>query len=134
MDRFAQWWRRALRSGHAEAQAAARHGWLHDKAATRVLASAWLWVFFVPAALLLATWLFGPWALLGFLVYPLHAVKIALGRRSRGDSLRDATIYALFVLVTRGATWLGHWSFLRTRLQRRPTTMIEYKGHARNQT
>jgi len=35
IDRFGQWWRRCLRSGHAEAQVASRHGWLHDKAATR---------------------------------------------------------------------------------------------------
>jgi GT2 family glycosyltransferase len=134
IDRFGQWWRRGVRSGHAEAQVAAQHGWLHDKAATRVLASAWFWVFVVPLALLLAAWSFGPWALLGFFVYPLHAAKIAVGRRRRGDSLADAMFYALFILIGRGATWLGHWSFLLTRMQRRPSTLIEYKGDARKVT
>ena len=33
IDRFGQWWRRCLRSGHAEAQGAARHGWRHDPCA-----------------------------------------------------------------------------------------------------
>jgi GT2 family glycosyltransferase len=134
IDRFGQWWRRCLRSGHAEAQAAARHGWLHDKAATRVLLSAWLWVCVVPLALALASWQFGPWALLGFLVYPLHAAKIAWGRWRRGAVLADAALYALFIQIGRGATLLGHWSLLRTRLQRRPSTLIEYKSDARKAT
>ena len=80
IDRFAQWWRRCIRSGHAEAQASGRHGWLHDKAASRVLLSAWLWVFFIPLGILIFARLLGGWALAGFLVYPLHTAKIALGR------------------------------------------------------
>jgi len=134
IDRFGQWWRRCLRSGHAEAQIASRHGWLHDRAATRVLASAWLWVFLVPLLLLTATWQLGPWALLGLLVYPLHAAKIAFGRWRRGASVVDAAVYAVFILIGRGATWLGHLSLLLTRLRRRPSTLIEYKGDVRKAT
>ena len=65
IDRFGQWWRRCLRSGHAEAQGSGRHGWLHDKAASRVLLSAWLWVFFVPLGILVCARLLGGWALAG---------------------------------------------------------------------
>ena len=134
IDRFGQWWRRCLRSGHAEAQAAGRHGWLHDKAASRVLLSAWLWVFFVPLGIAVGTRLLGGWALAMFLVYPLHTAKIALGRRRRGASVADSLLYALFVQVGRFATWLGHWSYWLTRLRRRPSTLIEYKTGARNAT
>lgn len=134
IDRFGQWWRRCLRSGHAEAQAAARHGWLHDKAASRVLLSAWLWVFVVPLAILIAVLLLGGWALALFLVYPLHTAKIALGRWRRGASVADALLYALFIQIGRFATWLGHWSHWLRRLRGRPSTLIEYKTGARNAT
>jgi len=134
IDRFAQWWRRCIRSGHAEAQASGRHGWLHDKAASRVLLSAWLWVFFIPLGILIFARLLGGWALAAFLVYPLHTAKIALGRFRRGASVQDSLLYALFVQVGRFATWLGHWSYWLTRLRRRPSTLIEYKTGARNAT
>ena len=134
IDRFGQWWRRCLRSGHAEAQGAASHGWLHDRAASRVLLSAWLWALFLPVAITLSALLFGPWALAAFLVYPLHTAKIALGRRRRGDTVADSLLYALFVQIGHFATVLGHWSHWLTRLQRRPSTLIEYKTRARNPT
>jgi GT2 family glycosyltransferase len=134
IDRFGQWWRRCVRSGHAEAQVAARHGWLHDRAASRVLLSAWLWTVFVPVAVLACALLFGGWALAGLLVYPLHALKIALGRRRRGASVGDSLLYALFVQIGRFGTMLGHASYLLTRLRRRPSTLIEYKSGARNPT
>ena len=134
IDRFGQWWRRCLRSGHAEAQGSGRHGWLHDKAASRVLLSAWLWVFFVPLGILVCARLLGGWALAAFLVYPLHTAKIALGRWRRGASVEDSLLYALFVQVGRFATWFGHWSYWLTRLRRRPSTLIEYKTGARNAT
>ena len=134
IDRFAQWWRRCVRSGHAEAQGSARHGWLHDKAASRVLLSAWLWAFFVPLGILGCARLLGGWALAAFLVYPLHTAKIALGRFRRGASVEDSLLYALFIQVGRFATLLGHWSYWLTRLRRRPSTLIEYKTGARNAT
>lgn len=134
IDRFAQWWRRCLRSGHAEAQGSGRHGWLHDRAASRVLLSAWLWVFFVPLGIVVAARLLGAWALAAFLVYPLHTAKIALGRFRRGASVADSLLYAFFIQIGRFATWLGHWSYWFTRLRRRPSTLIEYKTGARNAT
>ena len=111
IDGFRTWWRRCLRSGHAEAQCAARHGWRRDRSAIRALVRPWLWVFCVPLALGLATLSLGAVALAGFLVYPLHAAKIALARRRRGDSLADSALYALFVLIGRVPTWLGHLSY-----------------------
>jgi GT2 family glycosyltransferase len=134
IDRFRQWWRRGLRSGHAEAQGAARHGWSRDRAATRALLRPWLWVFFFPLAILASALVFGGWALAATLVYPLHSAKIALARWRRGDSLADSALYALFVLIGRVPTWLGHWSFWLTRLRGRPSALIEYKGDARGAT
>ncbi len=134
IDRFGQWWRRCMRSGHGSAQCASLHGWLHDKDATRLLASAWLWDFFIPLGLVIAVWQFGPSALLGFLIYPLHAAKIAFGRWRRGASVADAAAYAVFMQVSRASTLLGHLSFVLTRLRRRPSKLIEYKGDARKAT
>ena len=128
MDGFGSWWRRCLRSGHAEAQRAARHGWRQD---ARTLVRPWLWVFALPLATAAAAVVIGPVALAALSIYPLHAVKIALARQRRGDSTSDAALYALFVLIGRLPTWLGHVGYWTARLRGRRSSLIEYKGAAR---
>ena len=131
IESFSQWWRRCLRSGHGQLQAAARHGWRHDPALARELVRPWLWICLVPLAVLAAALAWTPLALLGLLVYPLHAAAIARARRRRGASIGDAWLYAASILIGRIPVWLGHVSFLATRLRRRQSTLIEYKGDAR---
>ena len=50
----------------------------------------WLWVFCCRSRSGSRRLSLGAVALAGFLVYPLHAAKIALARRRRGDSLGDS--------------------------------------------
>jgi GT2 family glycosyltransferase len=134
IDHFGGWWRRCFRSGHAEAQCAARYGWRHQFGGQRTLLRPWVWVFLLPLALFCASLAFGPVALAGLLFYPLHAAKIALARLRRGDSPGDSARYALFVLIGRIPTWLGHLSYWLTRLRGRRSTLIEYKDPGRGAT
>jgi hypothetical protein len=126
MTRFRQWWRRAVRSGHACAAVSRLHGVLWG----RETRSNWFWGLLLPlTAAGLAWWTWGL-SLVLLLGYPALAWRVWRGQRRRGRPRRAAALYAGFVVLSKFPQALGQLRFHRDRLRRRASTIIEYKGEA----
>lgn len=127
MTGFRQWWRRAVRAGHAFAEVS----WLHRHEALgiwrRETRSNWFWGVVVPVlALAPAYWTWGG-SLLLFLGYPLLFGRIYRQRRRHGDAPRPARQYALFCVLSKFANAEGQLRYHYHRLRARPSRLIEYK-------
>lgn len=136
MTRFSQWWRRALRHGHAAAESAASYGQAGGTGDVRRVGSALFWGLVVPTGALaglvagvlvdrVCLGLLGAGlAVLGYLVLTLRIVR---GRLARGDGSRDALAYALFCLLAKIPESLGVLRYQANRLRGRASPIIEYK-------
>ncbi|MGM9427148.1 glycosyltransferase [Hydrogenophaga sp. MI9] len=119
MTRFGQWWKRTMRSGHAYAAGAWLHGasperhWVHE---TR---RSWFWGILLPLSIGIAMVVFGPWAALLALAYPLQWLRLAW----RSGSARSSA----FLVIGKFAEGLGALKFHSTRLRGVAGTIIEYK-------
>ena len=114
MDRFRQWWRRAVRAGHAFAECS----WIHRRGPLtmwkREVFSNWFWGLLLPAFILALIPLTRGLSLLLAIGYPVLALlRVYRGRRRHGDGAADARAYAWFCVVGKFAhAWgqLGyHW-------------------------
>lgn len=135
ITRFGQFWKRAVRSGHAYAELAARNprSPLHDydRRGRSVLA----WGAVLPGAIvvaLLAAMLFrAPTlaALAGLIaLLPLAQVARLTMREWRGGhAWRDAFTLGLFLMLAKPAQAQGMIRFHRARMLGRRTRLIEYK-------
>lgn len=131
MTRFAQWWRRTQRAGHAFAEVASLCRSLPGRPWRREAASAWFWGLALPLgglALALAACagvpLAGPAAGLVLLAYPLQIARVALrGRRSA----RENWLRAAAIVLGKFPEVLGEARFLLGRLYRAPAALMEYK-------
>ncbi len=126
MTRFAQWWRRAVRAGHAIGQRSHLNGATAHRDCVKERNSTWFWgiglpllaVALAPFTQGLSLLLLGAYALLGY--------RVVQYRRARGDSLNDALLYAKFILLAKFANGLGLLKFHFNKLARR-YEIIEYK-------
>jgi hypothetical protein len=136
--RFDQWWRRAVRAGHAFAEGARLHRnepMRHNRRALRSIA---LWAVVMPIGTLGAAVLLGlawpPAAAIAVLVatalYGVQCLRIAFARARRGTEWNDSIRYALFVMVGKFAELSGVVRFLVNRLFRKGSRLIEYKSAA----
>lgn len=133
MDRWSQWWRRAVRGGHAYAEGAAMHGHsqLHHNVAQ--VRSTLLWGAAVPllmlGALLASIWF--PWMLITATTLVVLSVvqwmRIGRGCRKRGFSPGDARLYATFVLLGKPAGAIGVATYWLNRSRGKRSGLIEYK-------
>lgn len=76
ITRFAQWWRRSLRAGHAFAEGAALHGRGPDRHWVAETRRALLWGAVLPAVILLLALLWPAAALVLALAYPLQLARL----------------------------------------------------------
>jgi len=124
---FAQWWKRAVRSGHAIGQRARLNGDgpLHD--CRRDLRSALAWGLALPGtALALAPPTGGASQRVAAGGFALLAVRVYRYRRRRGDTERDAWLYARYLVLTKFAQVIGLVRFELNAL-RGQFRIIEYK-------
>ncbi len=129
MLRFAQFWRRSERSGHAYAELASMHGGGGQGLAVRPLASIVAWSI-GPAALSLALGSLAPgWAILPAFAYLgpwLRARAVTLRRGYDGST---ASLYASACVIGKFAEFLGVIRFgLNRYVYGRRTDLIEYKA------
>ena len=129
MFRFSQWWTRAVRAGHAYAQAASLHGRSPDRYRVRERRSILLWSVGIPLIIALLAWPTHGWSLLVLVLYPVQAIRIAWRERRRGTRTWDALLH--------GATCvLAKWPHLQglIRFHRRRASgghaLIEHKAPA----
>jgi len=118
ITRFAQWWQRSKRAGHAFAEGAALHGTMPERHWVAEARRALLWGMAGPLAIVLLAVAIGPVGLLGALIYPLQVLR--LSRRGGGT-------WALFSVLGKFAEAQGALRYYRSRLMGRKKRLIEYK-------
>jgi GT2 family glycosyltransferase len=123
MTRFAQWWRRTVRSGYAYAEIAQ----LHKNSKLRIYAQevrrAIAWGGLLPLVICMGL-LVHPAAGLGTFIYPLQVCRIAM--RKSGDR-STAWTYASFLVIAKFAELQGVLKFQLRRLSGQAISLIEYK-------
>lgn len=135
MTRFSQWWRRAVRTGWAFAEGAARMGGSPERYNMRETRRIWIWGGVVPLAGLLGAATLAltggvPWpapVLLTAALYPAMAARIALRKRREGAAWGDALAYGFFTMLGKFAEIQGALRYLRTRRRGETARIIEYK-------
>lgn len=135
MSRFGQWWRRAVRAGHAFAQVNAMHGGPPLFYFRREVRSALVWGAAIPAALitlgLVTQWWIG---LAGASLYALLIVRIAWRMRRRGLGAGDAVLYGVNCVAAKWPHVVGIGRYWWRRWWRKPAMIIEHKRPAASST
>ncbi len=92
MTKFSQWWKRALRSGHAYAEGFAMHGAPPESHNAKQMKSIWMWGLALPAILVIATIIMGfiaaHWGLVGFLRSDSDSIPCSPSRSPCGNDRR----------------------------------------------
>jgi glycosyltransferase involved in cell wall biosynthesis len=129
--RFAQWWKRTVRSGHALAERAALHGSTPLRDCVSQRRSTLFWGGAVPlagCALLVHSLL---WSIPLIAGYLLLMYKIYRYRRRQGDLPRAARLYAAFTMLGKFPQMQGLLRYYFNRLRGRNSAIIEYKQAAK---
>ena len=129
MTRFAQWWKRAVRCGHAYAEGAARYGRTPERHFVRQVGSTIFWGLLLP---LIAVGLAWPThgaslvLLCGYLVLFWRSERYF--RIGRGWRAADARLYAAFCVLAKFPHVAGMVKYWSRRIRGKPAQIIEYRG------
>jgi GT2 family glycosyltransferase len=127
MTRLSQWWKRAVRAGHAYAEGAWLHGGGADRHGVRAVLSALAWALALPVAALAMAPFTNGWSLLLILLYPLQWARLTAQQVRRGREAGIAWRYAGLLLLGKFAHLVGLLRFAGRMLTNRPAELIEYK-------
>lgn len=127
MTRFSQWWKRAVRAGHAYAEGAWLHGAEPERHWVKESRSIWMWGLFLPLLALGMAWPTYSLSLLLLVGYPIMVYRIYLYAQSRGFKQRDSVLYARFCVLGKFPNLLGQLQFHLNRWLGRQNKLIEYK-------
>jgi GT2 family glycosyltransferase len=126
IHRFGQWWRRAVRGGHAIGQRFSLHGRGAMRDCARERRSVLVWGLALPATILVLAPVTHGLSLLLAGGYAVLGQRIARYRRGQGDSGADARLYARFVVIGKFAEAWGLLKFYINNMAGR-FRIIEYK-------
>lgn len=128
MTRFAEWWRRATRTGHAFAQVAALHGGGEERYFVKDCRRIWVWALVLPLlALCLAPFTYGISLIVLLCAYGLQFVRNFRYGRQRGWGTGDACVHAFFTMIFKFPALLGLLEYRRRQRRGQAFTIIEYK-------
>lgn len=127
MTRFPQWWKRAVRSGHAYAQGYALHGTGKEKYYLKDSLRIWFWALIFPGLILFLGLSFNSWCLLLFIAYPAQFFKIAININKQIDDWRYSFLYSFFTVIGKWPQLYGQLFFLANILSKKRARIIEYK-------
>ena len=128
MSRFSQWWKRAVRAGHAYAEGHARHGKTDERFRRKEVRSIAFWGGVFPLMMLaLAVPTFGATLVLAVAAYVRLWRRIRDGRETTGDERRLANLYATYCVLGKFAQLKGVLTYWCRRVFRRQSKLIEYK-------
>jgi len=125
MHRFSQWWKRAMRGGHAYAEGAHLHGALPERHYVFESRRLVTWGLLLPILAVGAAPFTSGLSLLLLLAYPLNVVRIALRLRKSGES-RPWTV-AVFLVLDKLPGAIGWLRFHWGRLIGNRARIIEHK-------
>lgn len=117
MTKFAQWWKRSRRAGHAYAEGAALHGSSPERHWVAETRRALIWGAGLPIVAV-AGLLVTPFAGLIFIAYPLQALRLIR---------RHGVEHGFFLLLGKLPEAIGVSEYLFNRLRHRPAKLLEYK-------
>lgn len=127
MTDFAQWWKRAVRSGHAYAEGAAKHGAPPERHWVKETRRIVFWGAALPAIALGAAPLTAGLSLGLFAGYPISAYRAYRAVRRRGIPMKSAAAYAAFMTLAKGAELQGALQYWLNEARGRRGGLIEYK-------
>jgi len=130
------WWNRSKRAGFAYANHVWKHRVVADPSWVRQIISIIAWVSLLPgsiiACLLLIFWGVSDFFLIPmifvFLAYGLQFQRMALRKRSAGNTVKFSAVYSALILLGKFPQFLGLLMFLRARMLQKSQSIIEYKG------
>jgi glycosyltransferase involved in cell wall biosynthesis len=126
MLRFSQWWKRALRGGHAIAHRYASHGRSKLRDGGRELRSALFWGFLLPLLIVALLWPTRGLSLFLLAGYPYLGWRIYRYYSRTGLSRSDALLVARFIVYAKVPEFLGIVRYGLNRARGR-FHIIEYK-------
>lgn len=126
MTHFGQWWRRAVRAGHAIGQRSDLNGGTPAKDCVRERNSTLFWGVGLPILILATLFPSSGVSAALLLAYPVLLARVWLHRRRLGESATDVLAYTLFILPTKFANAAGLLRFFINRATGR-FEIIEYK-------
>jgi len=131
MMQFGQWWKRAVRSGHAYAEGRALHGDTADRFCVDQIRSIIEWAVLLPVLAFGLAWATWGASVLLLGAYGLLAHRVRRQRTAAGDAPADAALYAGFCVMGKFPQLLGAVRYWSNRVRGRRSTLIEYKHGAR---
>ena len=111
IHRFSQWWKRAVRAGHAIGQRFSLHGRSAVQDCARERRSVLIWGVALPATILVLAPATHGLSLLLAGGYVVLGQRIVRYRLRQGDEPRDARLYARFVVIGKFAEAIGLLKF-----------------------
>ncbi|MFZ1469965.1 MAG: glycosyltransferase family A protein [Paracoccaceae bacterium] len=123
LTRFAQWWRRSVRAGHAFAEGAALHGAGPERHWRQEVRRAVIWGLGVPA-LAIAAGLWHPAGWLFLALWPAQVARLAWRWRDQGRTGVEAAVFSVLGKLAEAEGVLRYWW---GRLTQRRRGLIEYK-------
>ena len=131
MQRFSEWWKRAVRGGWAVSEGFAMYGHAPEKYMAHRYVSGWAWGALLPGLALLASVYTHGWSLLLLLLYPVLALRIfRYCRQINGYAPSESMVYAALCTLSKFAQAVGQLQYWLTRWQRKTPLLIEYKRTA----
>jgi GT2 family glycosyltransferase len=128
MTRFAQWWKRMVRGGHAYAQGNFMHGRPPERMWARERRRIVIWGIILPLLMLALAWPTRGGSFGGLFLYSILWFRVHGAARARGLSRADAGLYARHMLLGKIAEAQGLITFYKSRLLGQRTKLIEYKS------
>lgn len=126
MTRFGQWWKRAMRSGHAYAEGAWLHGAPPERHWVKESRRIWVWGVVLPLIAFGFAWLTHGWSLLLLLAYPLTAFRVFRYMQRNGLSSVNSLLYAGFCTLGKFPEAQGQLRFYLGKLLGQRSKLIEY--------
>lgn len=126
MTTFGQWWKRAVRAGHAIGQRAHLNGKTAVKDCVQERKSTLFWGVLLPLLALLLLIPTGGASIFILMAYFVLGLKVYLFRRNQNESISDAIVYTKFIVLGKFANGLGLLKFYFNRFKQR-YEIIEYK-------
>ena len=123
---FLQWWKRAVRSGHAYAHEYALHAQDGQGFCFKESAKSWFWALIFPMAVVIFVLTFHEVFLWLYLVYLIQFAKISLYSYRRFGNVKHSLLYGLFTVIAKWPQLTGQLIFFKRKLFRSGYSIIEY--------
>lgn len=126
ITRFPQWWKRAVRSGHAYAQGYSLHSKDGQGYYFKESLRSWLWGGGLPASVLILTIAIHRGYLLLPLVFLAQFLKITIYSNKRFKNKKKSMVYSFFTIIAKIPQFIGQLIFLKKKIFGSGYSIIEY--------